>query len=162
MASEASKAKAKIRMKAWREANKDAIKAYSKIWNKANKESVQAYQQAYHQDYRARDDVQHETWVRALRNNYRMTPDDFNALWARQSGKCDICEVLMAPKGKAKNSVCVDHNHATGEVRGLLCRECNQGLGHFKDSPEALKSALRYLLEKGHYSSDKSVIGESK
>ncbi len=158
MTSKASAEKRKARMKAWREANKDEIRAYQKQWREANKDSVNAYQRAYQQDYRNRKDVRHDTWVRALRNNYNMTPADFNLMWAEQGGICEICKTPMAPRGKAKNSVCVDHNHATGEIRGLLCRECNQGLGHMKDDPKVLESALRYLLNKGHYGYDRIHI----
>ncbi len=41
--------------------------------------------------------------------------------------------------------LCVDHDHKTGEIRGLLCDSCNNGLGRFKDNPEILASALSYL-----------------
>lgn len=59
-------------------------------------------------------------------------------LFQEQGGKCKICnEPMLRPA--------LDHSHATGEVRGLLCPSCNSGLGFFKDNPEALAAAARYV-----------------
>lgn len=59
----------------------------------------------------------------------------------RQNGDC--CEICSQP--------CViqlDHNHATGSLRGFLCRTCNVGLGMFRDDPALLQRAAEYLLER--------------
>ena len=70
---------------------------------------------------------------------YGLTPTDFEQMRQSQGGKCAICGVI--PKGR----LAVDHCHATGEVRQLLCSTCNSGLGMFKDNKEFLKSAISYL-----------------
>ena len=57
-------------------------------------------------------------------------------LWV-QDNKCAICSVPDPDS--------VDHDHVTGKIRGFLCRHCNLGLGHFRDSEESLKSAVAYL-----------------
>jgi len=57
----------------------------------------------------------------------------------RQNG-CAICHC-----GLVEKDADVDHNHATGEVRGILCKPCNKGLGNFKDDPVRLKAAIAYL-----------------
>lgn len=146
-------------MKLWRDAHQDHIKAYQKQWREANKDAVRAYQKDYHEEYRARDDVQAARWERQLRENYRMTPEDFNVLWKSQAGQCAVCLVKMNPRGRKPDAACVDHNHETGEIRGLLCRACNHGIGNLKDDPNVLEAAAVYLREKGHYGPRPTLIG---
>ena len=71
---------------------------------------------------------------------YGLSYDDFEALVAKQEGKCAICNVH---KG---NTLVVDHCHKSGKVRGLLCSGCNTGLGLLGDTRENLHKALRYLV----------------
>lgn len=60
---------------------------------------------------------------------------------AAQGGRCAICASDMGTEWQ------VDHDHATGKVRGLLCSPCNRGLGLFKDAPHLLRSAISYLTK---------------
>ena len=69
----------------------------------------------------------------------------FNAFETQES-KCKIC-----PKSITIEDSAIDHNHATGEFRGLLCKNCNRALGLFQDSPTILSKAAAYLLTEGHY-----------
>jgi hypothetical protein len=69
-----------------------------------------------------------------------------------QDGACLICGT-DTPMGHHKRFV-VDHNHSSGEVRGLLCSKCNSGLGCFSDNPHTLLKAAQYLFNKGHYGKD--------
>lgn len=62
-------------------------------------------------------------------------------LAVKQEGMCDICNSTFVPWTKFH----IDHCHATGKVRGLLCHNCNIGLGNFKDSKESLSKAIKYL-----------------
>ena len=67
-----------------------------------------------------------------------------------QDGKCAICkrkELARAYVTKKVRALAVDHCHITGNVRGLLCRACNLGIGHFEDNLEFLKEAVKYLEE---------------
>lgn len=69
-------------------------------------------------------------------------------MYAKQGGQCMICCTKIA-KYKNKDGIqtaCVDHDHATGQVRGLLCKKCNLGLGYFNDDPEVLDAAVDYIL----------------
>lgn len=78
----------------------------------------------------------------ALRRNYGLTLEEYNGLFTRQEGKCAICRVHQI---ELKDKLCVDHNHETDKIRGLLCRECNFGLGKFKDNKKLLADAIAYL-----------------
>jgi hypothetical protein len=72
-----------------------------------------------------------------LKHRYGIGADDFDRLVEEQDGVCAICR-RAAPQH-------VDHSHATGAVRGILCFNCNGGLGQFRDSVEALCAAATYL-----------------
>ena len=83
-----------------------------------------------------------------------MTLEDYDKLYEEQHGQCAICGT-DTPGGPGERFK-VDHNHSTGEVRGLLCNNCNRGLGYLKDSPTILSKALTYLSTNGHYGPSKS------
>ena len=88
-----------------------------------------------------------------LKRRFNMSIDDYNHLFILQKGKCQICknaETRRDKKGKV-TWLSVDHSHSTGEVRGLLCNACNTGLGLLRDSEKTLKSAIKYLKERGSY-----------
>lgn len=77
---------------------------------------------------------------------YGITPEQYDALLSTQGGLCAICGDAPDANGKgAYARLHIDHDHATGLVRGLLCGRCNQGLGYFRDSPDSLASAIKYL-----------------
>jgi hypothetical protein len=85
----------------------------------------------------------HYARMKRLINNYGLDGfDDFDRLWKRCGGRCEICGMMLELDSKDTH---IDHSHVTGEVRGVLCRGCNHGLGHFQDSPERLFSAITYL-----------------
>lgn len=79
--------------------------------------------------------------ARIMKSKYRLTPEQFQDLCAQQGGVCAICK--EPPKRKY---LCVDHDHATGAIRGLLCDACNKGIGHLRDSADLAKKAAEYLL----------------
>lgn len=76
-----------------------------------------------------------------------MSLEEYNALRSTQSGMCGICKTTTF-NGVGK-TLAVDHNHETGEVRGLLCHSCNTALGGFKDSTEFLFNAIKWLKSNG-------------
>lgn len=79
---------------------------------------------------------------------FGMGPGEYQTLWLEQGGVCAICgepETRVAKAGGATTRLAVDHDHVTGEVRGLLCHDCNIGVGMFNDDPAAMAKAIAYL-----------------
>lgn len=78
-----------------------------------------------------------------IKNQYGLSPERHKKLYDSQGGCCAVCN-----KPQAYSYICVDHNHETGEVRGLLCRNYNAALGNFHDSIDLLDKAIAYLKRK--------------
>jgi len=108
--------------RAWYLANKEKVGQQSRRWAEENPE--------------LRREVQEKSRLR----KYGMTTDQYKAMLADQGGTCRICTQTLR-----ESSTHIDHDHATGRVRGLLCQKCNVGLGHFRDNPEILRCAAIYL-----------------
>lgn len=92
-----------------------------------------------------------------FRRTFGISYEQYVEMAAAQGGVCAICgeepTVEMGVKSgrhgrRAEPRLVVDHNHMTGEVRGLLCHPCNVGIGMLKDDPDVLKKATRYLEER--------------
>ncbi len=82
-----------------------------------------------------------------LKNKFGITPEQYDTMLAAQGGHCAICPATK-PGGRAK-FFHVDHDHATKKVRGLLCHNCNTGLGMFRDNVNFLRVAVDYLERYG-------------
>lgn len=79
---------------------------------------------------------------RYLRQVYGITTEDFTRLWEQQKGLCALC----GGQGNPRRGLVVDHCHATGLIRGLLCETCNGALGAFGDNLEGIQKAVDYLI----------------
>lgn len=82
-----------------------------------------------------------------LKTKYGITIDQYESLLAQGDGACWICarpEAIKRPNVKYPDSLSVDHSHSSGLIRGLLCRNCNWGIGAFKDDAERVELALQY------------------
>lgn len=77
---------------------------------------------------------------RQLKNKYSITQQDYLEMYRFQEGRCRICEDTY-------EKLVIDHCHRTGRIRGLLCRECNTGIGLLKESPKVFVNAIEYLKE---------------
>jgi hypothetical protein len=75
---------------------------------------------------------------------YGLTPEEFDAILASQGGRCGICR-SKSPKSARNGTWCVDHDHVTGQVRGLLCNLCNRAVGMLQDDPKIIRAAVRYV-----------------
>ena len=81
-----------------------------------------------------------------LWEKFSLTVDEYDKMLENQQGKCAICR---CDRKIQKRNFAVDHCHATGKIRGILCGNCNAGLGFFKDNPQSLTNALTYLISSG-------------
>ena len=84
-----------------------------------------------------------------LKRTYGIGLDEYNIMLEKQDGKCAVCGTTE-PKGRQSGRgkvecFYVDHNHTTGEVRGLLCNACNRAIGNFQDDPNIIRKAIAYL-----------------
>jgi len=78
-----------------------------------------------------------------LKWHYGITLEEFNRILEKQGGRCAICGTTES--GGRHNTFHVDHCHGSNRVRGLLCLNCNRGIGYFHDNVETLKNAAKYL-----------------
>ncbi len=90
-----------------------------------------------HQRRRWKTNPKYREEKRARR--YGISVQDYKIMLARQRGACAIC------RKKSEQTLCIDHCHKTGKVRGLLCRKCNIALGFYGDDPRLTRAATAYL-----------------
>lgn len=91
----------------------------------------------------------YEKYLSEIKRRYNCTQEMYETTLKRQDNKCAIasCGYVHTPS-KFKGGLCVDHNHVTKEIRGLLCERRNKGLGHFRDNIDIMKDAVLYLNKK--------------
>ncbi len=99
---------------AWRVNNRERFNALHRVYNKNNYQKLRM-------------------------QRYKITPEIYANILAEQKGVCAVCERLPPQK----KSLCIDHRHSDGKVRGLLCYKCNRDMS-VVDSPEHLQKLLDY------------------
>jgi len=135
--SDSKKKKARVRaheahVRRWADpVYRERKKAENRAYYAANREELTAKQ-------RHRMATDPHLAEKRRRWNYGLSPEAYNAMLARQHGACGACK-------RSGVKLCVDHDHATGKVRGLLCTDCNKGIGHFHDNPDYTAGATEYL-----------------
>jgi hypothetical protein len=119
-------------------ANREASRRYKA----RNLEKLRTYRREYMRDSPERK-------RKEVLRKYGLSIADYDAMLAAQGGKCLICG---RPEWKTDNvktrMLAVDHDHETGQVRGLLCGRCNTSIGQFDDDPELLIRAAEYLYQR--------------
>ena len=116
--------------------------------NKRNPGGLAAWckpcRRSHNKRYRRRADTVQTNYERLLKREYGLTFEEYQALARAQGGVCAIC--ALSPTGRSRGDrLCVDHDHESGVVRGLLCGRCNSALGHAEDSPDRLMAMATYL-----------------
>lgn len=125
--------------RAERHRNRDKWREYQRAYNAANRDRLTQAARAHRERNRDR------YFDLRLQREYGITLDDYNRILAEQGGGCGICGVVAARSKAGGTRLHVDHDHATGKARGLLCDTCNRGIGQLGDDPERLRAAARYL-----------------
>src|SRR6266542_3916535 len=123
-----------IRLKRYR-LNPDREIARVRAWQRANPQRVKAWAE------KNRDKRLKKLREIHLRNKFKLTVEEYDAILHTQDGVCALCECPSTPG----ISLHVDHDHGTGEIRGLLCVRCNNALGLFREDPDLLRRAVRYV-----------------
>jgi hypothetical protein len=126
------------------------------------KEKRNAYLAKYREKNRERENARQREWrkkagrketieqirINKLWQKYRLSEKDYRKMLSRQKGVCAICgqpETRMNNKGTGIRRLCVDHDHETGRIRGLLCMRCNLFIGAIDDRIDIAHKVLVYL-----------------
>lgn len=113
--------------------------------------------------YKNRVGKDNPRWKGGYYGQYGIDPDKYQFLFQMQGGVCAICrqsETNRRPDGRGVRAMPVDHDHKTNAVRGLLCGNCNRGIGLFRDNPALLALAAEYL--KKHEETAVALSGAAK
>lgn len=114
------------------------FREWRRLYPEKYKESIRKYRETHKDELRERDRARRLYHRRDnLKRCYGLTLSDYEELCKLQGNACAICQSVV--------QLCVDHDHNTGKVRGLLCRTCNSGLGFLKHNPTVLRMAADYL-----------------
>jgi hypothetical protein len=117
--------------------NPDKERAYHKKYNLKHKQEQQKKRKIYKELHKE------EIKIGKLQHYYKLSKEEATLLYYKKlNGICDICG---NPETSKYFLLSVDHNHKTGKVRGLLCSNCNNGLGRFKENIIILQNAIEYL-----------------
>jgi hypothetical protein len=126
---------------------RNGVQARNRAYRAAHRDELNARaRKAYaeNDEYRARRRLSGNKWYRRqerLKQVYGLSLQDYNAMVAQQGGVCRVC------KTKPARPLFVDHCHASGRVRGLLCHPCNAALGFMRDDPVIAAAAADYLRD---------------
>lgn len=115
----------------WQQANQKRCRDNNKNWQRLNKEHCRL-----------------KGWKSHLKRKFGLTLEQYDAMFKDQGGRCAICgePETQAYKGRIRN-LNVDHDHKTGNICKLLCTNCNQGLGKFRDNPKTMEKAATYVRQ---------------
>lgn len=127
---------------------------YYKNYNLTHKEKIAARSKKHYEENKERITAQHKKWYEkhrdqlliwkkeySLKNKYGLDFRTYFELIESQNYECAICKTeIKDPRKRA-----IDHCHTSGTIRGILCQQCNKGLGHFGDDPKRLLRAAKYL-----------------
>lgn len=125
-------------------------KLESQIYQKKYRETHREYFREYDKKYRKDKDLCKNFELKKINKNFGI--HEYNKMLKDQKEICYICHQpeKRIQHGKIQ-ALSVDHNHKTGEIRKLLCSNCNRGIGFLKDDPQLLRKAADYLEKYNTY-----------
>ncbi len=138
----------------WVNANRERVRAYHRAWEEKNRAHVNAKRNAAdsanREAVRASQRARNPRYLDKRRGyklaKYGLSVDGYNSMLLEQGGVCAICRRPESQVMKGtRQSLTVDHDHETGHVRGLLCGNCNRGMGQLGDDAVRLRAAAEYL-----------------
>ena|ERR1700752_597537 len=146
--------------------------AYMRVWVRQNWGKVRIAQQAYRKNNAEKVAATKKRWTSSeacktmkrdyhLRMSFGLSLQEYITLAVKQGGCCAICrrqETKICRNGKLQ-PLSVDHDHATGKIRGLICDSCNVAIGRMDDDPRILRAAARYIEEHAGKAAPLAVIG---
>jgi len=148
---EKNKSKIVKQRKDYRESNKEKISERNKKYRENNKEKISEINKKYRENNKERVAERVKNWaennrerVREIekrnrfKREYGITLEERDTMYDNQNGCCSICNT-------PQETLCIDHNHITGTVRGMLCTPCNLALGWVRDDINTLENMIEYL-----------------
>lgn len=128
----------------WRARNRERVRASKKRWVAKNWPRIRKSYAAQRRKWGAanKEQLRLKMLKRRLHTLYGISYDEYLTMLTKQNNCCGLCE---RPESSFARGLCVDHDHATGRVRQLLCVNCNTALGKFQDNPDLLRKAANYI-----------------
>lgn len=123
---------------------KERQQQYKRDYFQKNKEKIYERVHKRQKERREEDYKKYGMDRYHIKSKYGLSIEDYQELLQKQNSICPICKRTLIDR---QNMPHVDHDHTTNKIRGILCGNCNMGLGNFKDNIESLKRAIKYLEE---------------
>jgi hypothetical protein len=127
------------KQKAYREANREKHRAWANAYRLAHMQETRERKARWREANLAKERKRASDYY--LRNRYGLTPEEFSAMRRDQNDRCAICRTPLSLLSR----IHIDHCHNSGKIRGLLCNNCNTGMGMLGDDVKILRRAIRYL-----------------
>ena len=130
----------------YRNQNKESINLKRKIYDSMHKEEKRMRDHLYYENNKEK--LLNRSYVYCRNASYNINQKEFDEILEKQGGVCAICgkeETSIGRVTKRQQPLSVDHDHNTGRIRGLLCKNCSRGLGAFFDDESLLIEAANYL-----------------
>lgn len=135
--------KGKEAMARWRARNPEKVLERGRIYDRSRYEKRKPFIRDYQREYQRKNKSMSRHY--RLKHVYGITQDDYNSLFKKQNGQCSCCGRHQTDIGKV---LCVEHNHKSGKVRGLVCHRCNLAIAVIENKEICLKVTL-YLQSAG-------------